>query len=108
MTRAPVLRCSRPRCPETRAPGSTFCPGHDRTSARNHGGVPRQLRGHGAEYERARRELAGEPCALRLPGCTGISTSADYTRPGDWTSPLQPACAHCQRVQGARLAAGAR
>jgi hypothetical protein len=50
--------------------------------------------------------MAGRPCALRLPGCTGVSTSADYTRPGDFTSQRQPACLHCQRAQGAAIARG--
>lgn len=101
--------CSTPGCPTLTDAGR--CAVHaqpDRHSSRNHRGVPRQARGHGAAYDRARAQLRGRPCALRLEGCTGLSTSADYTRPGDWTSPLQPACLHCQSVQGGRLAAAAR
>lgn len=95
--------CAVPGCPEFRP-----CPRHERTSARNHHGVPRQARGHGADFERRRRELLGGPCALRLTGCTGVAESADYSRPGDWTSELQGACLHCQRAQGAALARAAR
>ncbi len=103
----PAVRvCSAIGC-HALAPGR-FCPRHARTSTRNHRGVPRQARGHGAAYDRRRPQLAGRPCALRLPGCTGVAESADYTRPGDWTSELQPACLHCQRAQGAALARAAR
>jgi hypothetical protein len=34
----------------------------------------------------------------------GVATGGDYTIPGDWSSPLRPACARCQNVQGGRLA----
>lgn len=79
-------------------------------STRNHRGVPRQARGHGAEYDRQVRAFReeGRECELRLPGCTGTATSGDYTVPGDWSSPLQPACTHCQNVQGAQLARAVR
>lgn len=96
--------CSQPGCPEFRP-----CRVHDGPrSARNHRGIPRQARGHGAAYDRWVREHRGEPCALRLPGCTGTMTGGDYTRPGDWSSPLQPACSHCQAAQGAAIARACR
>lgn len=102
--------CAEPGCPEHVDRG--YCQRHDRSrdprSSRNHRGVPRRLRGHGAGYDRSARKLRGRPCELRLPGCTGTATGGDYTKPGDWTSPLQPACSHCQSVQGGRLAAAAR
>jgi 5-methylcytosine-specific restriction endonuclease McrA len=66
----------------------------------------RQERGLGAEYERERRALIGEPCALRLPGCTGVATTADHVIPrarGGRGGPLQPACDHCNYSKGARL-----
>lgn len=93
--------CGEPGCPTLGV--GRYCVPHARVSSRNHRGVPRQLRGHGATYERARAALAGLPCALGLPGCTGTADSADYSVPGDWSSPLQPACRHCQSVQGALL-----
>jgi hypothetical protein len=99
--------CSRPGCPEL-APCRLHDERRDRLSARNHRGVPRQARGHGAAYDAWVRAHRGEPCALRLPGCTGEMSGGNYTRPGDWTSPLEPACSHCQSVQGGRLAAPAR
>jgi len=34
----------------------------------------------------------------------GVASGGDYTRPGDWTSPLQAACNHSQDAQGAALA----
>lgn len=55
--------------------------------------------------------MAGQPCAMRLPGCTGVATSANYRIPvsqGGTLDDLEPACAHCQRAQGAALARGAR
>lgn len=93
--------CSAPGCPEL-----IPCRAHGPVSARNHRGVPRQARGHGVVYDRTVRRIRaeGQRCELRLPGCTGVATSADYTRPGDWTSPLQPACGHCQAAQGAAIA----
>lgn len=100
--------CSTPGCPNL-LPCAVHRPRSDPRSARNHFGVPRQLRGHGAAYDGRRRELAGDPCALRISAsCTGVATSADYTVPGDWTSELQPACLPCQRVQGGQLAAASR
>jgi 5-methylcytosine-specific restriction enzyme A len=109
--------CSQPGCPELVERGA--CSRHDLTSdprsSRNHRGVRRQDRGHGAEYDRYARAVvaAGESCRLRLPGCTGRATGGDYIVPlsrggsPTWAN-LQPACVNCQRVQGGRLAAGAR
>ncbi len=79
----------------------------DRRSPRNHRGVPRQQRGHGALYDRIARAFRGQPCALRLPGCTGVATGADLILPrrmGGMAVPgnVRPACAHCQAVQGGR------
>jgi hypothetical protein len=109
MPRAQTV-CSEPGCPELVERGA--CRKHDvrssPRSSRNHRGVPRQARGHGAEYDRDARRFRGKPCELRLEGCTGVATGGDYTRPGDWTSPRRPACGHCQSAQGGRLAAGSR
>ena len=100
--------CAEPGCPDLAGPRASRCHAHDLVSPRNHGGVSRHDRGHGSEFEARRRELVGRPCALRLPGCTGVSESADYTVPGDWSSELQPACLHCQRAQGAAIATAGR
>lgn len=63
-------------------------------------------RGHGYEYQRARKQLIGQPCALRLPGCTGTADTADYVIPwsegGTINDGLQPACSHCNSVRGAQ------
>lgn len=69
---------------------------------------PPDQRGHDAEYDRARAELlAGGPwpCELRLPGCTGIATTADYVIPwslgGTLADGLGRACGHCNTARGA-------
>lgn len=98
--------CLEPGCP-ARVPRGR-CRKHARVSSRNHHGVPRQHRGHGAAYDRWVREHRGEPCALKYDGCAGEMTGGDYTIPGDWSSPLQPACSYCQSVQGAAIARAAR
>jgi 5-methylcytosine-specific restriction endonuclease McrA len=85
----------------------------DPRSARNHRGVRRQLREHGAAYDALVRAFRGQPCALRLDArCTGIATGADLIVPRSQggravRENARPACAHCQNVQGGRLA-GAR
>lgn len=54
--------------------------------------------------------MKGRPCELRLDaGCTGSATGADlvvpFSRGGLATEDnARPACAHCQSVQGGRLA----
>lgn len=104
---APVRRCS--VCRFVPAVERGRCARCARTSSRNHRGVPRQARGHGAAYERARRELLadGPVCALRLPGCTGWATTADYripvSRGGSLADGLLSACAHCNYARGNRL-----
>lgn len=107
--------CPFPGCPAQVERG--YCRLHDTSrdprSARNHRGVRRQARGHGAPYDALVREFAGEPCELALPGCTGVSTGADLIVPfsqGGATvrENARPACGHCQSVQGGRLAGAAR
>lgn len=101
---APLAICLVPGC-RARVPRG-FCARHARTSSRNHGGLSRQARGYDRAYERARKALLGLPCVLRLPGCTGIATTADHGPAG-----LRPACARCNFADGARRTrqgAGAR
>lgn len=106
MPRAPLPRCSTPGC---RAKGDRRgrCALHERLSSRNHGGRARQARGLGAAHERARREVVGSPCGLRLEGCTGIATTLEHVLPRSQGGTLAHgyigACAHCQCVQGAQL-----
>ena len=95
---APLRRCVEPGCPNRQ--DATRCPKHERTSPRNHRGVPRRLRGYDAGYERERALLLGRPCVLRLPGCTGVATTAQHTDDGR----LVPACRHCNFADGARRA----
>lgn len=47
------------------------------------------------------------PCALALPGCTGLGTQADHRVPrglggSDAMENLQPACANCNNVKNGR------
>jgi hypothetical protein len=101
MPTAPLALCLEPGCP-VRVP-SGRCRRHAARSPRDHYGTPRRLRGYGPAYERARSQLLGLPCALRLPGCTGVATTADHGPFG-----LRPACAHCNYADGARKANAAR
>lgn len=107
--------CAQPGCPAIVERG--YCPKHERARirsaasefSRNHRGVPRRLREHGAPYDRLAREFAGKPCELRLPGCTGVATGADLIVPRSKggravRENARPACRHCQSVQGGRLA----
>lgn len=106
----PLRACLQPGCPVLVLRG--YCAVHDRSrdprSSRNHRGVPRRLRGHDARYDRAARELRGQPCAMRLPGCTGTATGGNFLVPvsvgGTIEDGLEPACGHCQSVQGGQLA----
>lgn len=103
--------CAEPGCPEVTS--GPRCVRHERpsSSARNHGGVSPSRRGHGRAFRRARAELIGRPCELRLAGCTGVAESADYVVPcsqGGGSGALRPACLHCQRAQGAALARASR
>ncbi len=101
---APLRRCAAPGC--TNRQVAARCAihashaSHERTSSRNHRGVPRQQRGYDAAYGRQRALLLGLPCAMRLPGCTGVATTAQHTDDGR----LVPACAHCNFADGARRA----
>lgn len=107
---APLQKCRAPGCRERQA--GPRCALHERTSPKNHRGIPRRLRGHGADYDRAARVLVGQPCALRFAGCTGYATGGDYIIPvsqgGTLEDGLRPACHHCQNVQGGRLAGAMR
>ena len=93
---APLRICAQPGCKERQE--GPRCAEHERTSSRNHRGVPRRLRGYDAAYERQRALLVGRPCVMRLPGCTGVATTAQHTDDGT----LVPACAHCNYADGAR------
>jgi hypothetical protein len=78
--------------------------------SRNHHGVPRQQRGHGAGYEQQRRELLadGTPCHW---GCGRPATTADYAIPwsqGGTLDDLVASCGHCNYSRGGRLAKGRR
>ena len=88
--------CIEPRCPELTM--ATRCAFHAKTSTRNHGGVSPSRRGYGADYQRQRLALLGQPCALRLYGCTEIADTAQHTDSGE----LVPACGHCNFADGAR------
>jgi hypothetical protein len=102
--------CAEPGCPTLVEGGR--CGVHDTSrdprSSRNHRGVSRQARGLGADHVRARREVIGGPCVLRLEGCTGVATTLEHRRPrsqgGTLADGYGGACAHCQAVQGGRLA----
>jgi hypothetical protein len=110
MPTAPLQRCHGRtllgRCRERQA--GPRCALHERTSSRNHNGVKRQEREHGAAYDRLARTMKGQPCALRLPGCTGTSSGADLIVPRSRggraeLGNVRPACSHCQSVQGGQL-----
>jgi hypothetical protein len=110
MTRASRV-CGRPGCPNL-APCRAHDARRDPRSTRNHRGVRRQERGLGAAHVRARREVLGTPCVLRLPGCTGVSTTLEHRVPRSRGGTLEDgyagACAPCQRRQGAALMRGDR
>ena len=106
MPTAPLAVCATPGCPARVDRG--YCPTHARTSTRNHRGVPRQARGHGADYDRARAILLeGNPrCAWN---CGRRATTADYSIPwsrGGTLDSLVPACGTCNYGRGARLVHG--
>src|SRR5690349_20994562 len=71
-----------------------------RRTRRNHYGLSPTQRGYDYAYQKRRAKLLGLPCALRLNGCTGISTTAQHNDDGT----LSPACAHCNYADGARRA----
>ena len=101
---APRQVCAAPGCHRLTARGR--CAGHARTSPRNHRGVPRQQRGHGADYERVRRTLLGLPCHW----CGTPGDTADYLVPvsqGGTLADLVPACGPCNYARGAALARAA-
>ena len=62
----------------------------------NHRGVPRQQRGLGADFERAKGfviERDRRRCQLRMPGCTSVATTADHIVPrsgGGTAAPRRP------------------
>ncbi len=92
--------CLEPGCPALTP--VVRCAVHRRTSSLNHRGVPRQARGHGAEYERRRRELLGLPCHW----CGTPATTADYRVPwseGGTVADLVPSCAPCNYRRGAAI-----
>lgn len=103
MPTAALAVCATPGCPNRVTRG--YCATHDRTSSRNHYGVPRQQRGHGAEYDRARAALlaSGPYCAWN---CGRRATTADYAIPfarGGTLADLVPACGQCNYGRGARM-----
>ena len=101
MPTSPLTVCAQPGCP-LRVPRG-YCATHARTSSRNHRGVPPAARGYDATYRRARAALLGQPCALRLAGCTGIADSADHYAGG-----LRPSCRHCNFADGQRRMVASR
>jgi hypothetical protein len=97
--------CTMPGCPELVQRG--YCARHARTIPRNHYGVPRQARGHGADYERMRRTLLGQPCHW----CGRPADTADYRIPvsqGGRLADLVPSCARDNFSRGAQLVAARR
>ena len=99
--------CAEPGCHLLAEGRASRCGRHDPLTARNHRGVPRQARGYGREYGAERSRLIGQPCSLRLPGCTGTADTAQHVDGGG----LAPACAHCNYADGAdrsRRATGGR
>ena len=53
-------------------------------------------------YRSARAAMLGRPCALRLPGCTGVADTADHVVPvsrGGAGGALRPACLHCNSAR---------
>lgn len=107
----PSRVCNTPGCPNITR--DRYCAICSPTSSRNHHGIPRQARGHGAPYDALVREFRGQPCELRLAGCTSIATGADLIVPRSMGGPTvrenaRPACGHCQSVQGGRLARSTR
>lgn len=99
---SPLQRCKTPGCPERQL--GPRCARHERVSSRNHRGIGRQARGYDRAYELERAELIGEPCALRLAGCTGVADTAQHVDGGG----LVPACGHCNYADGAHRAAASR
>lgn len=101
MPTASLRVCAFPSCRARQ--DATRCPKHERMSSRNHGGVPRQARGLGAEFDALKPVVIardGGRCQLRLPGCTAVATTADHIVPrsrGGLTTVgnLRAACGHC-------------
>ncbi len=53
-------------------------------------------------YRSVRAAMLGQPCALRLPGCTGVADTADHVVPlsrGGARGGLRPACLHCNSAR---------
>ena len=99
---SPLRTCAIAGC--TSRQDAVRCARHERTSTRNHDGRSAASRGYDAAYRHARAEFLGQPCAMRLAGCTGIATTAQHTDAGS----LIPACGHCNYADGARRSAMAR
>lgn len=79
---APKRSCLWPGCRLRQA--AAYCADHAAVNSRNHQGLPRQARGLGAEFARAKRlviERDGSRCQLRLRGCTVVATTADHIVP---------------------------
>ena len=63
---------------------------------------PSPIERYGLGYQKRHRAVYGQPCALRLPGCTGMADSADHVLPtsrGGRDGPLVPACMACNRLK---------
>jgi hypothetical protein len=85
-------------CIECGAPArGTRCQSHTRARSAYENGVYGD-----SSYRAARAAMLGQPCALRLPGCTGTATTADHVVPvsrGGAGGALRPACLHCNSAR---------
>ncbi len=107
MPSRPLRPCLEPGCPTLTS--RSRCAVHERTSTRNHGGVPAARRGYDAEYRRARAEaIAAQPWCSECG--SSFNLTADHVVPlsqgGDPHGLLRVLCKACNSAQGARLAAG--
>lgn len=81
------------------------CPDCYRTRERNRKRPEYRDRAYAGTYEHDRKAVIGRPCALHLPGCTGVADTADHLIPvsqGGAGGPLVPACKHCNSARGNR------
>jgi hypothetical protein len=92
-------RCIEHGCNELTA--QTRCPRHERAYRAAYHGT----------YEKRRDAVLGGACELRLPGCTGIATTADHVIPvvaGGADGELRGACSFCNSSRGDGSRTGGR